>query len=134
MVALVFIPKIKEIICNKNEFIKKYIILIRIILIVLAIFAFATLTNQFEGTWINDSGDTIILDSTYIKYKDSQNVEQEASYSYESIINSEYDCLYEINGTYKNEKVILRYYKKNSSESLCIYINNECVETFKRAT
>lgn len=134
LVALVFIPKIKEIICNKNEFIKKHIILIRTILIVLAICAFTALTYQFEGTWINDNGEKIILDSTYIKYNDSQNVEHESTYSYKSIINSDYDYLYEINGTYKNENVILRYYKKNSSESLCIYINNECVETFKRVT
>lgn len=134
LVALIFMPKIKEIICNKSDFVKKYIITIRIILVVLGICAFATLTNQFDGTWINANGEKIILESSYIKYNDIQNVEQKNSYSYKSISDSDYDYLYEIKGIYKDENVVLRYYKKNSSESLCIYVNDNCIENFKKQT
>lgn len=129
LVALIFIPKIKEILCEKSSFIKKHIIPIRIVLVVIAFFSVSTLTNQFEGTWINDNGDKIVIDSTYIN-----NNNQESTYSYESKIESDYDYVYEIKGTYKNEKVTFKYYKKKSDESLCIYKDNECIESFKKVT
>ncbi len=132
LVVLIFIPKIKEMLCEKSEFIKKYVIPIRIILVIVALFSLSTLSNQFEGTWVNDNGDKITLDSTYLKYKDSENQEKESAYSYESVSNSNYDYLYDIKVKYKNEDITFRYSKKNSEESLCIYKNNECVENFKK--
>ena len=132
LITLIFIPKIKKVLCTKYNFINKYIIPIRIVLVILGIFAFSTLSNQFEGNWVNDNGEKITLDSTYLKYKDSENQQIESTYSYESVSNSDYDDLYDIKVKYKNENVTFRYFKKNYEETLCIYKNNECVENFKK--
>lgn len=132
LVVLIFIPKIKNILCKKNEFIRKYIITIRVVLVIIALFSLSTLSNQFEGTWVNDNGERITLDSTYLKYIDSQNKEIESPYSFESVSTSDYDYLYDIKVKYKNEDVVFRYSKKNSTEFLCIYKNNECIENFKK--
>lgn len=132
LITLIFIPKIKEVLCTKYNFINKYIIPIRIVLVILGIFAFSTLSNQFEGNWVNDNGENVTIDSTYLKYKNSENQEIESTYSYESVSNSDYDYLYDIKVNYKNEEVIFRYSKKNSVETLCIYKNNECIENFKK--
>lgn len=134
LVVLIFIPKTKDIFYEKSEFIKKYIIPIRIVLVVIALFSTSTLSNQFEGTWVNDNGEKITLDSTYLKYSDSQNEDKESPYSYESVSNSDYDYLYNIKVKYKNKNVLFRYSKKNSKELLCIYRNNECIENFKKVT
>lgn len=132
LITLIFIPKIKKVLCTKYNFINKYIIPIRIALVILGILAFSTLSNQFEEIWLNDKGEKITLDSTYLKYKDSENQQIEATYSYESVSNSDYDYLYDIKVKYKNENVTFRYFKKNYEETLCIYKNNECVENFKK--
>ena len=125
LVALIFIPKIKETLCENFEFVKKFIIPIRIILIFVGIMMFGTLSYEFEGTWINDNGDIIIIDSTYIK-----NNTIESKYSYESKNKDGYNYVYEIKGRYKDEDVTFMYYKNGSDESLCIYKNSECVENF----
>ncbi len=130
LVAIIFVPQIKDILCEKYHFIKKHIILIRVILVILAIFTMSSLSNQFEGTWINDNGEKLIVDSSNIKYINLQNLEQKSTYSYKSISNNDY--LYEINGIYNNEDFVLRYFKKNSNEWLCIYNGNECIDNFKK--
>lgn len=132
LVAIIFVPQIKDILCEKYYFIKKNIILIRVILVILAIFTMSSLSNQFEGTWINDNGEKLIVDSSNIKYINLQNLEQKSTYSYKSISNNDYDYLYEINGIYNNEDFVLRYFKKNSNEWLCIYNGNECIDNFKK--
>ena len=132
LVAIIFVPKIKDILCEKNEFIKKYIIPIRIILVVIALFFLSSLSNQFEGDWVNNSGERLTFDSTYLKYKDSDNQAKESVYSYERISDSDYDYIYDIKVNYRNKEVIFRYSKKNTTETLCIYNNNECIENFKK--
>lgn len=132
LVATIFIPKVKELLSKKYSFIKKYIIPTRVILVIIALFSISTISNQFEGTWMNDSGEKLIVDSSNIKYINLQNMEQKSTYSYKSINNNDYDYLYEIKGIYNNEDLILRYFKKNSNEWLCIYNGNECIDNFKK--
>ena len=132
LVAIIFIPKVKELLSKKYSFIKKYVIPIRIILVIIALFSISSISNQFEGTWINDSGEKLIVDSSDIKYINLQNMEQKSTYSYKSINNNDYDYLYEIKGIYNNEDLILRYFKKNSNEWLCIYNGNECIDNFRK--
>ena len=132
LVATMFIPKVKELLSKKYSFIKKYIIPTRVILVIIALFSISTISNQFEGTWMNDSGEKLIVDSSNIKYINLQNMEQKSTYSYKSINNNDYDYLYEIKGIYNNEDLILRYFKKNSNEWLCIYNGNECIDNFKK--
>lgn len=132
LVAIIFIPKVKELLSKKYSSIKKYVIPIRIILVIIALFSISSISNQFEGTWINDSGEKLIVDSSDIKYINLQNMEQKSTYSYKSINNNDYDYLYEIKGIYNNEDLILRYFKKNSNEWLCIYNGNECIDNFRK--
>lgn len=132
LVATIFIPKVKELLSKKYSFIKKYIIPTRVILVIIALFSISTISNQFEGTWMNDSGEKLIVDSSNIKYINLQNMKQKSTYSYKSINNNDYDYLYEIKGIYNNEDLILRYFKKNSNEWLCIYNGNECIDNFKK--
>lgn len=132
LVAIIFIPKVKELLSKKYSFIKKYVIPIRIILVIIALFSISSISNQFEGTWINDSGEKLIVDSSDIKYINLQNMEQKSTYSYKSINNNDYDYLYEIKGIYNNEDLILRYFKKNSNEWLCKYNGNECIDNFRK--
>ena len=132
LVATIFIPKVKELLSKKYSFIKKYIIPTRVILVIIALFSISTISNQFEGTWMNDSGEKLIVDSSNIKYINLQNMEQKSTYSYKSINNNDYDYLYEIKGIYNNGDLILRYFKKNSNEWLCIYNGNECIDNFKK--
>ena len=61
LVTIIFVPKIKSILCEKSSFIKKYIIVIRIFLIIAALFSISTLSNKFEGTWVNNNGDKLII-------------------------------------------------------------------------
>lgn len=62
IVALVFIPKIKQIIINKIPKIKKWMITIRIILIILAIIVFiANLSQIYEDEWVSNKGISVKL-------------------------------------------------------------------------
>ena len=62
IVALVFIPKIKQIIIDKIPKIKKWIIPIRIILIILAMVIFiANLSQIYEDEWISNNGISVRL-------------------------------------------------------------------------
>ena len=54
------------------------------------------------------------------------------NHHYENKNNNNYDYVYEIKGTYKNETVTFMYYKKNNEELLCIYKDKECLENFKK--
>ena len=132
IVALIFIPKIKEILISKYEFVKKHIILIRVVLVIVALLSLSTFTNQFEGNWKNENGHEISINSTNIIINDTTNKES-INYSYNKIIDSEYDSVYEIIATKdNNEKIVLRYYKKGAKENLCIYENNNCNDTYSK--
>lgn len=132
IVALIFIPNIKEILISKYEFVKKHIILIRVVLVIVALISLSTFTNQFEGNWKSKNGHEIIINSTNIIINDTTNKETN-NYSYNKIIDSEYDSVYEIIATKdNNEKIVLRYYKKGAKENLCIYENNNCYDTYSK--
>lgn len=132
IVALIFIPKIKEILISKYEFVKKHITLIRVVLVIVALLSLSTFTNQFEGNWKDENGHEISIDSTNIIINDTTN-KQTINYSYNKITDSEYDSVYEIIATKdNNEKIVLRYYKKRDKENLCIYENNNCNDTYSK--
>lgn len=62
IVALAFIPKIKQIIISKIPKIKKWMIPIRIILIILAMVIFiANLSQIYEDEWISNNGMSVKL-------------------------------------------------------------------------
>lgn len=62
IVAIIFIPKIKLIIIRKVPKIRRWIILIRIILIILAmILLICNLSLIYEDEWISNNGITVIL-------------------------------------------------------------------------
>ena len=132
LVALIFMPKIKDILTSKFEFVKKHIILIRVVLVIVALLSLSTFANQFEGTWKNETGHEISIDSNNIIINDTTN-KKTIKYSYNKIADSEYDSVYEIIATKdNNEKMVLRYYKKGTKENLCIYENNNCNDTYSK--
>ena len=62
IVALAFIPKIKQIIISKIPKLKKWKILIRIILIILAMVIFiANLSRIYEDEWVSNNGMSVKL-------------------------------------------------------------------------
>lgn len=62
IVALAFIPKIKQIIISKIPKLKKWMILIRIILIILAMVIFiANLSQIYEDEWVSNIGMSVKL-------------------------------------------------------------------------
>lgn len=131
LVILAFLPKVKEIITKKNAFIRKHIIIIRIILVVLAVLSFSTLTYQFEGIWNTEDGKQITIDSTYVINNSKSN--KKLNYSSDILNVSGFDYVYEIDvKNEENEKLILRYYKNNLEEFICVYENNKCVERYIR--
>ena len=132
IVALIFIPKIKDTLASKYIFIKNHIILIRVVLVIVALLSLSIFTNQFEGIWENENGYEISIDSTNIIIANPTN-KQTINYSYNKITDSEYDCVYEIIATKdNNEKIVLRYYKKGIKENLCLYENNNCNDTYSK--
>lgn len=132
IVALIFIPKIKDTLASKYIFIKNYIILIRVALVIIALLSLSTFANQFEGNWKNENGYEISIDSTNIIIANPTN-KQTINYSYNKITDSEYDSVYEIIATKdNNEKIVLRYYKKGVKENLCLYENNNCNDTYSK--
>lgn len=132
LVTLIFIPKIKGILISKYKFVEKHIISIRVVLVIVALLSLSTFTNQFEGTWKNENGHEISIDSTNIIIADETNT-QIINYSYNTITDSKYDNVYEIIGTKdNNEKIVLRYYKKGAKENLCIYENNDCNDAYSK--
>lgn len=130
LVALIFIPKIKDILISKYVFVKKHIILIRVVLVIIALLSLATFTNQFEGIWENEDGSLIKIDSSNLNYN-----EQIYSYSYKKISDSDFDFVYELNiSDLENNNMFFRYYKKSSEESLCLYENNQCTTYYNKTT
>ena len=116
----------------KLRLVKKHIILIRVVFVIVALLSLSTFTNQFEGNWKSENGHEIIINSTNIIINDTTNKET-INYSYNKIIDSEYDSVYEIIATKdNNEKIVLRYYKKGAKENLCIYENNNCYDTYSK--
>ena len=62
IVALAFIPKIKQITISKIPKLKKWIILIRIVLIILAMVIFiANLSQIYEDEWVSNNGMSVKL-------------------------------------------------------------------------
>lgn len=62
IVALAFIPKIKQIIISKIPKLKKWMILIRIILIILTMVIFiANLSQIYEDEWVSNNGMSVKL-------------------------------------------------------------------------
>lgn len=80
IVALAFIPKIKQITISKIPKLKKWIILIRIVLIILAMVIFiANLSQIYEDEWVSNNGMSVKLkDNIAVAVEDG--VEYNGSY------------------------------------------------------
>lgn len=135
-VAIIFIPKVKEKINEKNQDLSKNIILVRMVLIIIAFIVLGlTIPNPFEGTWKSENNSIIIIskDSIEMIFNDET---YEGTYKYNSLEQSSSNIIhYEINVEYTNKanlnQNILHYYSDDKEKYICIYDNNQCIEYFK---
>lgn len=135
IVALVFIPKIKQITIRKIPKIKKWIIPIRIVLIILAMIIFiANLSQIYEDEWISNNGISVRLkDNVAFVVEDGK--EYYGSYTtqyldeitniYVSCENKKFTFYFKY-----NDNVIEFYYMKDNEKIYLIPINKNINYTY----
>lgn len=119
IVALAFIPKIKQIIIDKIPKIKKWIIPIRIILIILAMVIFiANLSQIYEDEWISNNGISVRLKDNVADVV-ADGVEYHGSYTTQYV-----DEITNINVTTENRNFKF-YFKYNNDIIEFYYMKND---------
>lgn len=119
IVALAFIPKIKQIIIDKIPKIKKWIIPIRIILIILAMLIFiANLSQIYEDEWISNNGISVRLKDNVADVV-ADGVEYHGSYTTQYV-----DEITNINVTTENRNFKF-YFKYNNDIIEFYYMKND---------
>lgn len=119
IVALAFIPKIKQIIIDKIPKIKKWIIPIRIILIILAMVIFiANLSQIYENEWISNNGISVRLKDNVADVV-ADGVEYHGSYTTQYV-----DEITNINVTTENRNFKF-YFKYNNDIIEFYYMKND---------
>lgn len=119
IVALAFIPKIKQIIIDKIPKIKKWIIPIRIILIILAMVIFiANLSQIYEDEWISNNGISVRLKDNVADVV-ADGVEYHGSYTTQYV-----DEMTNINVTTENRNFKF-YFKYNNDIIEFYYMKND---------
>lgn len=118
IVALTFIPKIKQIIISKIPKFKKWMILIRIILIILAMVIFiANLSQIYEDEWVSNNGISVKLKGN-IAVVVEDGVEYNGNYKTQYI-----DGVTNINVSCENRQFVF-YFKYNDDIIEFYYIRN----------
>lgn len=119
IVALAFIPQIKQIIIDKIPKIKKWIIPIRIILIILAMVIFiANLSQIYEDEWISNNGISVRLKDNVADVV-ADGVEYHGSYTTQYV-----DEITNINVTTENRNFKF-YFKYNNDIIEFYYMKND---------
>lgn len=119
IVALAFIPKIKQIIIDKIPKIKKWIIPIRIIFIILAMVIFiANLSQIYEDEWISNNGISVRLKDNVADVV-ADGVEYHGSYTTQYV-----DEITNINVTTENRNFKF-YFKYNNDIIEFYYMKND---------
>ena len=135
IVALAFIPKIKQIIIDKIPKIKKWIIPIRIILIILAMVIFiANLSQIYEDEWISNNGIRVRLKDNVADVVEDE-MEYHGSYTtqyvdeitniYVSCENKKFTFYFKY-----NDNVVEFYYMKDNEKIYLIPINKNSNYTY----
>lgn len=135
IVALVFIPKIKQIIIRKIPKIKKWIITIRIVLIILAMVIFiANLSEIYEDEWISNNGISVRLkDNVAVVVEDGEEYYgsyitqyvDEITNIYVSCENKKFTFYFKY-----NDNMIEFYYMKDNERIYLIPINKNSNYTY----
>lgn len=135
IVALAFMPKIKQIIIDKIPKIKKCIILIRIILIILAMVIFiANLSQIYEDEWISNNGISVRLKDNVadvvedgMKYHGSYTTQyvDEITNIYVSCENKKFTFYFKY-----NDNVVEFYYMKDNEKIYLIPTNKNSNYTY----
>ena len=119
IVALAFIPKIKQITISKIPKLKKWIILIRIVLIILAMVIFiANLSQIYEDEWISNNGISVRLKDNVADVV-ADGVEYHGSYTTQYV-----DEITNINVTTENRNFKF-YFKYNNDIIEFYYMKND---------
>lgn len=119
IVALAFIPKIKQIIISKILKIKKWMIPIRIVLIILAMVIFiANLSQIYEDEWVSNNGMSVKLKDN-IAFVIEDDIEYHGSYKTQYI-----DGITNINVTTENKNFTF-YFKYNDNVVKFYYVKDD---------
>ena len=134
--AIIFIPKVRKKIVEKFPGFSKYIIPLRIVLIIVSFIVLGlTVPNSFEGTWVSENNSVIIIRKGSFEIK-MNNETYTGTYKYNSVESSNSNIIhYEIIVEYPNKddstQDVFRYYSDDVEKYICIYENDKCTEYFK---